>query len=91
LFRQKSKAECLTETNGISPSFFNTNAGTLINDTVPEKQYPQLCFNYIHQNPVEAGLVNNAVDWEFSSARDYFGNRKGKLVNFEKAKEYIVL
>ena len=25
--------------------------------------------NYIHQNPVKAGLVENAIDWPFSSAK----------------------
>ena len=26
-----------------------------------------MCFHYIHQNPVNAGLVKKATDWEFSS------------------------
>ena len=28
---------------------------------------------YIHQNPVEAGLVSRAEDWRWSSAREYWG------------------
>jgi putative transposase len=59
LFRQKTKAECLNEQNGITPSFYNTSAGTKIPIDDPEKQYPQTCFNYIHQNPVEANLVKH--------------------------------
>ncbi|MDA3778747.1 MAG: hypothetical protein PF487_00705, partial [Bacteroidales bacterium] len=51
----------------------------------------QVCFNYIHQNPVKAGLVKNAVDWEFSSAVDYAGLRDGKLVNKPLAKEYFMI
>jgi REP element-mobilizing transposase RayT len=31
--------------------------------------------NYIHANPVKAGLVQNAIDYRFSSARDYSGGR----------------
>ena len=27
--------------------------------------------DYIHNNPVEAGLVTTAVDWKYSSARNY--------------------
>ena len=27
--------------------------------------------NYIHQNPVKAGFVNNPEDWKYSSARNY--------------------
>lgn len=31
--------------------------------------------NYIHQNPVEAGLVARAEDYLYSSARDYAGEK----------------
>jgi len=31
--------------------------------------------NYIHQNPVEAGFVEQASDWLYSSARDYEGEK----------------
>jgi len=27
--------------------------------------------DYIHNNPVESGFVVNAVDWKYSSARNY--------------------
>lgn len=54
-------------------------------------QYPQVCFNYIHNNTVKAGLVDKSVDWEFSSAMDYFVKRKGTLVNESVTKEYISL
>jgi putative transposase len=71
LFRRHTKAECVNCPKGITPSFFNTQEGTMINIENPEKQYPQVCFNYIHENPVKAGLVKRAEDWEFSSFRDY--------------------
>jgi len=29
--------------------------------------------NYLHNNPVQAGIVNNAEDYNFSSAIDYAG------------------
>jgi putative transposase len=35
--------------------------------------------NYIHLNPVKAGLVKEPWDWKWSSARDYFDGRKGPL------------
>ena len=41
--------------------------------------YGFVCFNYIHQNPVKAGLANNLDDWEFSSFRDYAGLRNGTM------------
>lgn len=27
--------------------------------------------DYIHNNPVENGFVTNAIDWKFSSARNF--------------------
>lgn len=81
LFQHRTKALCLTEIEGPEPTWFQTAFGTQINIVDPEKEYPQVCFNYIHQNPVDAGLVINPVDWEFSSYQDYAGIRKGTLVN----------
>ena len=89
LFRSHTKAECIDCHNGITPSFYTTNGSAQINITDPELQYPQICFNYIHQNPVKAGLVTDATDWKFSSAQEYAGLRKGTLVNMKRAREYI--
>ncbi|MBE9467233.1 MAG: transposase [Bacteroidetes bacterium] len=89
LFREATKAECLNCKKKISPSFFSNNGVTKINIQNTEREYPQVCFNYIHQNPVKAGLVKNAIDWEFSSAIDYAGLRDGKLVNLEVAKRHL--
>jgi putative transposase len=90
LFREGTKAECLNCKDGVTPSFYHTNAGTLIHVDNSEKQYPLICFNYIHQNPVKAGLVSNETDWEFSSARDYAGLRNGKLVNKEICRSILI-
>jgi len=89
LFRERTKAECVNCPDGIAPSFFTINGVTQINVEIPERQYPQICFNYIHNNPVKAGLVKNSVDWVFSSAADYAGLRDGDLVNKETALKYI--
>jgi putative transposase len=88
LFKTHCKAECITKPEGIVPSFFKTNSGTLIHVLMPEKAYPQVCFNYIHLNPVKAGLVDKPEDWEFSSYRDYAGERNGKLISRERAKDF---
>ncbi len=90
LFREGTKAECLNCKDGVTPSFYHTNAGTLIHVDNSEKQYPLICFNYIHQNPVKAGLVSNKTDWEFSSAQDYAGLRNGKLVNKEICRSILI-
>lgn len=88
LFREETKAECLTSIDGITPSFYNTSSGTLINISNPEKEYPQICFEYIHLNPVSAGLTPTPEEWEFSSFRDYCGMRDGRLINRERAGEF---
>jgi putative transposase len=88
LFREETKAECLTAIDGITPSFYNTPSGTLINVSNPEKEYPQICFDYIHFNPVSAGLTLTPEEWEFSSFRDYCGMRDGRLINRERAGEF---
>jgi len=89
LFRDKTKAEWINCATGITPSFITENGLTKINIKSPEKQYPQICFDYIHQNPVKASLVKKNVDWEFSSAPDYYGKRNAKMVNKKVAKEYV--
>lgn len=88
LFRKETKADCVTNPQEISPSYYNLGFGTRIRLHDPEKEYPQACFNYIHQNPVKAGLVKHAEDWEFSSFRDVCGLRGGKLINRERIKEF---
>jgi putative transposase len=59
LFQQKTKAKCLT---GITIPQIQTPASYLVN-----------CMNYIHQNPVKAGLVARMEDWNFSSFGGYMG------------------
>ena len=36
--------------------------------------------HYLHQNPVRAGIVAKAEEYLYSSACDYYGNRKGLLI-----------
>jgi putative transposase len=87
LFQNRTKAFCLTEPQGVSPAYFNTHFGMMGNSDLPENNYLNVCFDYIHLNPVSAKLVAGPEDWEFSSYCDYFCGRKGKLINRELAKE----
>jgi putative transposase len=34
---------------------------------------------YIHLNPVKRGLVENPIEWSFSSAFDYYWGKEGKI------------
>jgi putative transposase len=84
LFRGDTKAICLTKNDELSPAFFDTQYGALINVSSPKMAYPQVCFNYIHYNPVKSRLVIRPEDWEFSSYLDYKGNREGSFVIIER-------
>jgi REP element-mobilizing transposase RayT len=46
---------------------------------VDRNEYLLHLSRYIHLNPVEAGLVRQAQDWEFSSYQEYIGLRQGTL------------
>jgi len=84
LFRQKTKAICLNEIQEISSNWFASFGVTFLKVDIPALQYPQVCFNYIHNNPVKAGLVPRAEDWEFSSYAGLAGLRPETLVNMER-------
>jgi putative transposase len=88
LFQMKTKAKCLTDNSEITPAWFQSNFGTIVNIEDPERSYPQVCFNYIHLNPVSGKLVENQEDWEFSSCRDFSGLRNGTLVCESRVEEF---
>ncbi len=90
LIREKTKAECVNCLEKQKPSFYTVDGITRFTPVDPERQYPQICFEYIHNNPVKAGLVKKPEDWEFSSAADYAGLRNGTLINKETAYKYII-
>lgn len=53
--------------------------------------YGNTCLQYIHNNPVRAGLVLQPEDWKYSSAPDFAGIRLGTLCNQALAKELLRL
>lgn len=82
LFRKDTKAICLNNNEEVSPNYFNTAFGTVLNIKPEEFSYPNICFNYILQNPVKAGLVSREEDWEFSSKSNL------EMISLEKLKEF---
>jgi len=87
LFREETKAICLNESSGITPSWYSNNGVTMMNVEIPEFQYPQVCFNYIHANPVKSGLVDKPEDWEFSSFADIKERKQDGIVNLNRVIE----
>lgn len=45
------------------------------------------CINFIHTNPVECNLVENAADYQYSSMREY--KTENGIVNFAEINNYI--
>lgn len=76
LFQKKTKAKCLTDLP-INVAQF------------PVTDYLKNCFHYIHNNPLEAGIVSKPEQWPYSSWMDYYGGRNGKLCNKEKLIEIL--
>lgn len=75
LFRQKTKAKCLTEENKIATNYSRFD-------------YCSTCFCYIHSNAVTAGLVKNAEDWKWSSYAYYAGLIPNGICNKSLASEF---
>jgi hypothetical protein len=53
--------------------------------------YAFVAFQYIHQNPLKAGLVEKMEDWAYSSYRDFAGFRHGTLCDMILAAQLIGL
>ena len=87
LFREETKSICLNEINGIASNWFTMFGATFLNVQIPEYQYPQVCFDYIHANPIKSKLVEKIEDWEFSSFPDLKGFRESNLANVKRVKE----
>ncbi len=56
---------------------------------VDRREYLLNLSRYIHLNPVKAGLVQWAEDWEFSSYQDYVELRRGKLPKFDEVLQQV--
>ncbi len=50
-----------------------------------DKNYDFIAFQYIHQNPLKAGLVAKLEDWKYSSFADYAGLRNVTICDKELA------
>jgi len=80
LFAQNTKVKPLAYDENCQRNKINSDNADL---------YAFICFHYIHQNPLKAGLVKKMEDWEMGSYRDYSGFRNGNLCNKHLANELI--
>ena len=84
LFREKTKA-----TDGWENNFLPITHPNYGKKLLKWENYGLTAFQYIHQNPVKAGLVARAEDWAYSSAADFAGIRNGTLCNQALAKSLL--
>lgn len=89
LFRKETKAKCLNCLDEKLPYFLKQNNSCHYPINSNKEDYPQICFDYIHQNPVTSNLVKNTHDWEYSSAQIYAGLRKPILINKSISNKYL--
>ena len=61
--------------NRVGPLF----QGRFESKHIEKNEYLLHLSRYIHLNPVKAGLVKKAEEWEYSSYREYIGLRNGTL------------
>lgn len=77
--KQEGRSGALFRGNTNHKKCFYEGMATL--DKAEDLEYATNYFAYIHNNPVKAKLVENSIDWDFSSARDYAQLRQGTLCN----------
>jgi len=86
LFREKTKAK-----DGWGNQYPSSIQSKYLTPVLRWEDYGWTAFNYIHSNPVKAGLVSHPEEWQYSSALDFAGSRKGTLCNQDLAKELLFL
>ncbi len=85
-----SYTQAINKQNATTGSLFQQNTkAKLISKS--SNLYDHICFHYIHQNPLKAKLAGKMEDWEYSSFKDFCGNRKGTLVKKELAIQLLDL
>ena len=91
-FRQllSSYTQAINKQENRTGSLFSQNTkAKLVSCDETKLDYSLLCLNYIHQNPVRAGLVQVAEDWLYSSFPDYAQRRNGTLCSKDIAYQLI--
>lgn len=83
---QSSYTQAINKQKGISGSLFQQKAkvkslSQFFLGATKFQDYALNCFLYIHQNPLNAGLVSRFEDWEFSSFNEYYSINVKSICN----------
>jgi putative transposase len=54
-----------------------------------DEMHSAICFHYIHQNPVKAGLASSLEDWKFSSYNEYLNSSEDRICKKSVAYELL--
>ncbi len=84
---EQMKVLSLAYTKGMNARYNRVGAlfqGRFGSSQVDRESYLVHLVRYIHLNPVKAGLVTHPNEWEFSSYREYAGQRQGTLPKLER-------
>jgi putative transposase len=85
---QSNYAKRINNRENRTGSLFQQKTKAKLLETI---EYAVTALWYIHQNPIKSGLVNNIQDWEYSSYKEYYGLRSGKLCNVDLGKSILDL
>lgn len=91
--KKESISKCMYEINRSYAQYYNAErrrVGYVFRnrfraEAIVGDNYLLKCIEYIHNNPVKAGMVENAIEYEFSSCKSH-ETLKG-IVDFEKLRE----
>jgi len=73
-----SYAQAINKQNHTTGSLFQQNTKAKL---LSSQDIASIAFHYIHQNSMKAGLSKKMEDWDYSSFKDYIGQRNGTLCN----------
>lgn len=73
-----SYAQAINKQNSTTGSLFQQNTKAKF---LSSQDNSLIAFHYIHQNSIKAGLSKKMEDLDFSSFKDYIGQRNGTLCN----------
>jgi putative transposase len=85
---ESSYSQAINKKFGWSGSLFRQRTKAKF---IPDSVNALHCMNYIHQNPLKAGLVVKLEQWEYSSFRDFCGFRRGVICDKTLAQEKLAI
>jgi putative transposase len=83
---QSSYAKGINKQEGRTGNLFQQKTKAKL---IRDPEYITAAFNYIHNNPLNAGLVDDLNNWEYSSFMEYSDLRRPCLCNVERGKEIL--